>query len=78
MSLAERLRRAYLRWSRLGVAGLLLLPIIATSLLGFLWLHERGLLLIFVLVFLRWCRCGCREERVENHGQPKWGALCPA
>lgn len=49
MSLAERLRRAYLRWSRLGVAGLLLLPIIATSLLGFLWLHERGLLLIFVL-----------------------------
>ena len=49
MSLAERLRRAYLRWSRLGVAGLLLLPIIATSLLGFLWLHERGFLLVFVL-----------------------------
>lgn len=49
MQLAERLRRAYLRWSRLGAAGLLVLPFAATSLLGFLWLHERGMLLWFVL-----------------------------
>ncbi len=49
MQLAERLRRAYLRWNRLGAAGLLVLPFAATSLLGFLWLHERGMLLWFVL-----------------------------
>ncbi|MCC5979599.1 MAG: 50S ribosome-binding GTPase [Salinarimonas sp.] len=49
MSLAERLRRAYLRWSRLGAASLLVLPFAVTSLLGFLWLHERGMLLWFVL-----------------------------
>jgi predicted GTPase len=49
MSLGERLRRAYLRWSRLGAAGLLVLPFAVTSLLGFLWLHDRGMLLYFVL-----------------------------
>lgn len=49
MQIAERLRRVFLRWSRLGMAGLLLLPLTITSVLGFFWLHERGWLLWFVL-----------------------------
>ncbi|MFN3953822.1 MAG: GTPase [Pararhodobacter sp.] len=45
----ERLRAAFLRWNRLGLAGLLLLPLGLSTVLGFLWLHERGWLLWFVL-----------------------------
>ena len=92
MSLAERLRRAYLRWSRLGVAGLLLLPIIATSLLGFLWLHERGFLLVFVLgcaglalsvwsgrFVLRWNgRRKARAVAVDADGEGRRGGFGPA
>ncbi len=48
MSLAERLRRIFLRWNQLGLAGLLVLPFAVTSVLGFFWLFERGWLLIFV------------------------------
>ena len=49
MPLAERLRRIFLRWHRLGLAGLLVLPLGLSTILGFLWLHERGWLLWFVL-----------------------------
>lgn len=49
MQIADRLRRTFLRWSRLGMAGLLLLPLTITSVLGFIWLFERGWLLWFVL-----------------------------
>ncbi len=49
MRLADRLRGAFLRWSQIGLAGLLALPFVVASLLGFLWLHERGWLLWFVL-----------------------------
>jgi uncharacterized protein len=49
MRLADRFRMVWLRWNRLGVAGLLILPLAVTSILGFLWLIERGWLLWFVL-----------------------------
>ncbi|MCC6000487.1 MAG: 50S ribosome-binding GTPase [Pararhodobacter sp.] len=49
MRLADRLRGAFLRWSQVGLAGLLALPFLAASLLGFLWLFERGWLLWFAL-----------------------------
>lgn len=49
MQITDRLRRTFLRWSRLGMAGLLLLPLSITTVLGFLWLFERGWLLWFVL-----------------------------
>jgi len=49
MQIADQLRRFFLRWSRLGMAGLLLLPLTITSVLGFFWLHDRGWLLWFVL-----------------------------
>ena len=49
MQIADRLRLFFLRWSRLGSAGLLLLPLTITSVLGFLWLLERGWLMWFVL-----------------------------
>ena len=49
MRLADRLRMVWLRWNRLGMAGLLILPLGVTSILGFLWLAERGWLLWFVL-----------------------------
>lgn len=45
---AERLRFLWLRWSRLGVVGLLVLPLGISSVLGFFWLAERGWLLWFV------------------------------
>lgn len=38
-----------LRWQRLGVAALLVLPFVISAGLGFLWLYERGLLLWFVM-----------------------------
>ncbi len=46
---AERLFRALLRWNRLGIAGLLALPFVGAMVLGFVWLHERGWLMWFVL-----------------------------
>ena len=49
MRLADRFRMVWLRWNRLGLAGVLILPLGITSILGFLWLHERGWLLWFVL-----------------------------
>ncbi|WP_209426532.1 GTPase [Pararhodobacter sp. SW119] len=49
MRLADRLRMVWLRWNRLGLAGVLILPLGITSILGFLWLAERGWLLWFVL-----------------------------
>ena len=48
MHLTERLRRIFLRWSQLGIVGLLVLPFAVTSVLGFVWLFERGWLLAFV------------------------------
>ena len=50
MRLADRFRMVWLRWNRLGMAGLLILPLGITSILGFFWLAERGWLLWFVLV----------------------------
>ncbi|KPQ07350.1 MAG: 50S ribosome-binding GTPase [Rhodobacteraceae bacterium HLUCCA12] len=50
MPVGDTIRRVVLRWRRLGLAGLVLLPLAITSGLGFLWLHERGWLLWFVLV----------------------------
>lgn len=44
MSRAQSLRRALLRWDRLVAAGAAALPTLVLSLLGFLWLGERGLL----------------------------------
>ncbi len=49
MRLADRLRMVWLRWNRLGLAGVLILPLGVASILGFLWLAERGWLLWFVL-----------------------------
>ena len=49
MTLAERLRHALLRWSRLWLAAVLALPLTLSSVLGFVWLHERGWLLWFAL-----------------------------
>ncbi len=49
MPLADRLRHAVLRWDRLGLAAILALPLLASSVLGFVWLGERGWLLWFVL-----------------------------
>lgn len=49
MRLAERLRRAVLRWNRMGVALALALPFIVSAALGFVWLYERGWLLWFAL-----------------------------
>lgn len=39
------LRRVLLRWDRLFVVLLVVLPVLATSVLGIVWLGERGLLL---------------------------------
>ncbi|MCB1395356.1 MAG: 50S ribosome-binding GTPase [Rhodobacter sp.] len=49
MGLADRLRGALLRWNRLGLALVLALPLAASSVLGFVWLYERGWLLWFAL-----------------------------
>lgn len=49
MTLAERLRHALLRWSRLWLAAVLALPLTLSSALGFVWLYERGWLLWFAL-----------------------------
>ncbi len=49
MRLAERLRAALLRWDRLLLAGVLALPLTVSAVLGFAWLHERGLLGWFAL-----------------------------
>ncbi len=48
MTLAERIRGALLRWDRLLVIASLALPVAVTSVLGFLWLGEHGLLLPFI------------------------------
>jgi len=45
----ERLRALWLRWDRVVLALALLLPVLASSLLGFLWLWERGWMLAFLL-----------------------------
>ena len=49
MHLGDRLRRALLRWDRLGLAAVLALPLTVSSVLGFLWLNDRGWLLWFAL-----------------------------
>lgn len=49
MPLTDRLRHVFLRWNRLGLALVLALPVIVSSVLGFVWLYERGWLLWFVL-----------------------------
>lgn len=49
MPLTERLRHAFLRWNRVGLALVLLLPVMVSSALGFLWLYDRGWLLWFAL-----------------------------
>ncbi len=43
------LRRSFLRWDRVFRLGLLSASLAVLALLGFLWLHERGWLLAFVL-----------------------------
>lgn len=48
MSPADHLRRIFLRWSQLGLLGVLLLPFAVACVLGFVWLFERGWLLVFV------------------------------
>jgi uncharacterized protein len=40
----------WLRWGRLGIVAALLLPVALSAALGLLWLHERGWLLVFLLV----------------------------
>ncbi len=52
MSPADHLRRIFLRWSQLGLVGVLLLPFAVATALGFVWLFERGWLLIFVAATL--------------------------
>lgn len=49
MRLVDRLRHALLRWDRLGLAAVLALPLTVSSVLGFLWLNERGWLMWFAL-----------------------------
>lgn len=49
MRLADRLRTGLLRWDRLVLAALLGLPLLASSVLGLVWLAERGWLLWFIL-----------------------------
>ena len=44
------LRKVLMRWDGVVVLLLLVLPVLATSILGFIWLGERGLLLTFVAV----------------------------
>lgn len=69
MRLTDRFRMAWLRWNRLGMAGLLILPLGIASILGFVWLIERGWLLWFVLasvgffVALRLVRVALRLRR---------------
>lgn len=48
MTLAERLRNAFLRWDRLVSGLVILVPLSIACLLGFLWLGEHGLLLPFI------------------------------
>lgn len=48
MRAAERLRALWLRWDRVLLGLTLLLPFAAASVFGFLWLWERGWLLIFL------------------------------
>lgn len=49
MRLIDRLRRAFLRWNRLGLAGVMTLPFAVAAFLGFVWLFERGLLWQFAM-----------------------------
>lgn len=49
MRLADRLTSGLLRWDRLLLAALLGLPLVASSVLGLVWLAERGWLLWFIL-----------------------------
>ncbi|WP_417598071.1 GTPase family protein [Pararhodobacter oceanensis] len=49
MTLGARLRRRLLRWNRVALALAMALPLIVSMALGFLWLHEHGWLLYFVL-----------------------------
>lgn len=48
MTLGDRIRGALLRWDRLLVIASFALPVAVTSVLGFLWLGQQGLLLHFV------------------------------
>lgn len=49
MRLVDRLRDGLLRWDRLVLAALLGLPLLASSVLGLIWLAERDWLLWFIL-----------------------------
>lgn len=46
---ADRPRRALLRWHAVALTLLLALPILVSSVLGLVWLHERGWLVWFAL-----------------------------
>jgi len=46
--MAERLRALWLRWDRVILALILLLPLAVVAGLGFVWLYERGWLLIYL------------------------------
>ena len=48
MRLTKRLRQALVRWDRLLLALVLVLPVILSAGLGFVWLYEHGWLLWFV------------------------------
>lgn len=50
MRAADRLRALWLRWERLVLAGVVLVPLAFACVLGFVWLWERGWLLIFAAV----------------------------
>lgn len=75
MRLAERLGAALLRWDRLLLALLLSLPLLASSILGLVWLSERAWLLWFLLGtvgFYALVRLGAAlVRRRAERGQPE-------
>ena len=88
MRLTDRLRHRVIRWDSLALALTLVLPLGASSVLGALWLYERGWFLYFalgsvgfyalvrlVLAALRW-RSGADSVRMPTQppfaGQWSW------
>lgn len=76
MRAGDRLRAMWLRWDRLILALILLLPLAIAVTLGFGWLYERGLLLIYLtstvgfLVLVRALRWLARRRRAETAEGP--------
>jgi uncharacterized protein len=71
MRAADRLRALWLRWDQVVLALILLLPLVVATWLGFLWLYERGWLLIYLtgtvafLVLVRALRWLARRRRAD-------------